>query len=81
MVGEEAHAAIPLDKIVARELEVIGSHGMQAHRFPAILDLVSRLDLDPGRLVERTIGLDQLPQVLKDMGAFTGLGITVVDKF
>ena len=81
MSGEEAHAAIPLDKVVARELEVIGSHGMQAHRFPAILELVSRADLDPGRLVQSTIGLDQLPQVLTDMGAFTGLGITVIDKF
>ena len=81
MIGEEAHAAIPLDKVVARELEVIGSHGMQAHRFPAILELVSRADLDPGRLVQSTIGLDQLPQVLTDMGAFTGLGITVIDKF
>ena len=81
MVGKEAHAAIPFDKIVARELEVIGSHGMQAYRIPPILDLVSRGRLDPGRLVQSTIGLDQAPQALMEMDTFSGLGITVVDKF
>ena len=81
MVGSEAHAAIPFDKVVSRELEVIGSHGMQAYRIPSILELVNRKQLDPGRLVQRRIGLDQAPQALVDMGRFSGLGITVIDKF
>ena len=81
MVGKEAHTAIPFDKVVARELEVVGSHGMQAFRIPPILELVSRGRLDPGRLVKRTIGLDQAPGALMDMGKFSGLGITVIDKF
>ena len=81
MVGKEVHAAIPFDKVVANELEVIGSHGMQAYRIPPILELVSCKRLDPGRLVQSTIGLDQAPQALMDMGMFSGLGITVIDRF
>ena len=81
MVGKEAHAAIPVDMVVAKELEVVGSHGMPAYRIPPILELVSHGRLDPGRLVKRTIGLDQAPGALMDMGGFSGLGITVIDRF
>ena len=32
--------SVPIDKIIGRELEIIGSHGMQAHRYPEMLELI-----------------------------------------
>ena len=33
MLGEHAHPQIPMDKVIAHELEIFGSHGMQAFRY------------------------------------------------
>ena len=33
MLGEHAHPPIPMDKVIAHELEILGSHGMQAFRY------------------------------------------------
>ena len=38
----EAAAAIPMDKVVEHELELVGSHGIQAREYPAMLDIRSR---------------------------------------
>ncbi len=58
MLGEDARAPLPWDLVVARELHVVGSHGMAAVDYPPMLDLVARGRLDPGRLVGSTIPLE-----------------------
>jgi D-arabinose 1-dehydrogenase-like Zn-dependent alcohol dehydrogenase len=63
----EAAAAIPMDKVVAHELEVVGSHGIQAHEYPAMLELVESRVLRPERLLRRTIGLPETPGALMEM--------------
>lgn len=34
MMADHRHAAVPMDQVIANELEIIGSHGMQAHKYP-----------------------------------------------
>lgn len=34
MLAEHARAPMPMDRVIAWELEIKGSHGMQAHRYP-----------------------------------------------
>lgn len=66
---------LPLGRVLAWELEVLGSHGMAAHSYPALLDLVASGKLDPARLVAREISLDEAP------GALAGptlSGVTVI---
>lgn len=69
MLGSDARAPVPMDLVVARELEILGSHGMAAHDYAAMLASVSEGRLDPRRLVGRTIDLDEAPAALMAMDA------------
>lgn len=39
--GDQAGPALPVGKVIAHELEIFGSHGMQAHAYPELLDLAA----------------------------------------
>ena len=67
---------VPMDRVVALELEVLGSHGMAAHDFPALLELVAAGRLRPDLLVTREVGLDEAGAALAEVGQVPG--ITVV---
>ncbi len=69
--------AVPMHLVVAGELAVLGSHGMAAHAYPGMLDLVASGRLRPGDLVGATIGLDEAGAVLHAMGAAAADGVTV----
>jgi len=77
--GDEARAAVPMDLVVARELAVLGSHGMPAVDYPAMLDLVASGALDPERLVTRRIGLADAGAALAAMDGPVPPGITIVE--
>ena len=47
----------------------------------AVFELIRRGRLQPERLVEKTISLDDAPAAFEAMGRFEGLGITVIDRF
>lgn len=79
MLGSDARAPIPMDLVVARELEILGSHGMAAHDYAAMLASISEGRLDPSRLVGRTISLDQAPSGLMAMDSPQPIaGMTVI---
>ena len=81
MTAEHSHPRIPMGPVIARELEIRGSHGMAARDYPAMLELITRGDLSPERLVTRTITLSEVAAALPRMDAFEGVGITVVNRF
>lgn len=81
MLGEHSNPAIPMAKVISHELEILGSHGMQAHRYDAMLDMVQTGKLDPSRLVGEQISLDQAPAALMAMDQFQAVGATVITKF
>ncbi len=58
LLGGEARPSVPMDRVIARELELYGSHGMAAHEYPAMLAMIADGRLHPGELVGRVIGLD-----------------------
>jgi threonine dehydrogenase-like Zn-dependent dehydrogenase len=79
MVGAAAQTPMPMDRILAHELRIVGSHGMPAHEFGPMLELVSAGRLRPDRLVRTRIGLDATPDALARMGEAVGDGgITVI---
>ena len=52
---------------------------MAAHEYPAMLARIASGELDPSRLVGRTISLDEAPAALAALGDGTGgPGMTVV---
>lgn len=81
MLGEHAAPAITMPRIVGQEIQLLGSHGMQAHRYGAMLDLVSSGKLNPARLVGDRIALADAPQALMDMDKFQSVGATVITRF
>lgn len=81
MLADERHARVPMDLVIAHELEIRGSHGMQAHRYDAMLAMIQSGRLRPERLVGRTISLDEAARELPAMGAFPGVGVTVISSF
>lgn len=79
MVGSDARAPVPMDLVVTRELEILGSHGMAAHDYAAMLASIAQGRLDPRRLVGRTITLDEAPGALMAMDAPQPVaGMTVI---
>jgi alcohol dehydrogenase len=81
MLGDHARPAIPMDKVIAHELEIKGSHGMQAFRYPAMLAMIEAGKLEPQRLIGSRISLDEAAIALTRMDRFDGRGISVVTRF
>jgi D-arabinose 1-dehydrogenase-like Zn-dependent alcohol dehydrogenase len=75
----QGRPAVPMDLVVARELQVLGSHGMAAHTYPAMLGLIAAGRLRPQALVTRELGLDQAGAALAAVGRDPG--IAVVTRF
>lgn len=81
MLGDHAAPQVPMAKVIAKELEILGSHGMQAHRYGAMLDMISSGKLDPARLVGDRIRLEDAPAALMNMDKFQSVGATVITSF
>lgn len=79
LLGEHAAPPLPMGLVVARELEIYGSHGMAARDYPAMLDLVASGALRPDLLVGTVIGLEDAGAALAAMSRpATSAGVTVV---
>ena len=84
LLAEHSTPAIPMDKVIANELEILGSHGMQAHRYGAMLAMVESGKLAPEKLIGKTISLEQSIDALMRMDTFDTFdttGVTVVTEF
>ncbi len=79
MLAEAANAPLPWGDLVAKELEVVGSHGMAAADYPLLLDMIVDGRLDITGLLGRVVGLDDAPAELAAMDQLvpTGAGIVV----
>ena len=81
MLGDNAAAWVPMDKIIAHEIRLMGCHGMQAHRYPAMLQFALANQTRLNALIGTRIALGEAPQRLSDMGDFKGTGISVITNF
>ncbi len=81
MLAEHATPQIPMSKVIANELEIYGSHGMQAHRYDAMFAMIQSGKLDPSRLIGKQISLEDAPQALMNMDKFQSIGATVITQF
>lgn len=81
LLGDQARPPIPMERVVAYELRLLGSHGMQAHRYGPMLKLIESGRLQPERLLGRRITLEQSVRALASMEHGSGPGVTVVTEF
>ena len=81
LTGADTSTPLPMDQVVGRELELVGSHGMQAHQYDQLLGMVMDGLLEPSKLVGDKVSLEQAAQILPRMNQFELLGVTVIDRF
>ena len=66
-------------RVIAWELDLLGSHGMAAADYPGMLSLIEQCDLRPQALIERVIGLDEGAALLPTLDTASPAGITIID--
>ncbi len=81
LAGDDCLPRLPMHLVIGRELEICGSHGLQASQYPDLLALIGSGRLNPTALIGRTIPLEEAPRELANMGRFGAVGITVIDRF
>ncbi|MGJ4842872.1 zinc-dependent alcohol dehydrogenase family protein [Leifsonia sp. Le1] len=69
---------LPLDRVLAWELDILGSHGMSAADYPGMLDLVASGALRPQALLSGAVNLETGAAMLPDAETASPTGITVV---
>ncbi len=73
------HPAVPMDRVIGWELDVLGSHGMASVDYPAMLRLVEAGALRPQDLVERVVGLTEGARLLPSVDTASPAGVTLID--
>lgn len=81
MLADDKEPPIPMGLVIGKELELLGSHGMQAHQYAPMLAMISAGKLQPKRLIGKTVTLEQSLSELEKMDQFQGIGVTVIDRF
>lgn len=81
LLADQATPPIPMDRVIANELEIIGSHGMQAFRYDAMLSMIATGKLAPEKLLGREISLEESIDALISMEHNATPGVTVVTRF
>jgi D-arabinose 1-dehydrogenase-like Zn-dependent alcohol dehydrogenase len=72
---------VPVDLILFKELEIIGSVGMQAARYPAMLRMVVAGKIQPGKLVQGTVRIEEAGDVLAAMATSSPSGTRVINEW
>lgn len=75
----DGHPRVPMARVIGWELDVLGSHGMAAVDYPGMLAMIVAGSLQPQRLVERTIGLEEAADLLPRFDRATVAGMTMID--
>ena len=78
---ERGSVELPTDAMVMKEVDFLGSFGMQPPRYDEIFRMVEAGTLDPSAVVSETVTLDDVPDRLAAMSDYETMGIPVVDEF
>ncbi len=75
---EEGVLSVPADLIVLKELEIVGSNGMQARCYPQMLRMIESRVINPKALVKEEVPLEGVSDVLEKMSSYNTLGYSVI---
>jgi alcohol dehydrogenase len=70
---------LPMARVIAWELDLLGSHGMAAADYPPMLALIQGGTLRPQQLIERTVSLDDGAALLPGLDRARPAGMTMID--
>ena len=81
MTEDHANTAIPMHKLIAHELEILGSHGMQTAKYPEMFRFIQENGIDLSKMIGKKISLSQVPEHLPSLNKAIQPGITIIDNF
>ena len=81
MTADYNNPRVPMDRVIAHELEMVGSHGMQAYEYGRMLQTIASGFVDPRALVTETVSLEAGVGILTEMGRYDVVGVSVINTF
>ena len=78
--GPASFGEVVASRVVARELTIVGSHGIAPSGLAHVLELTANGDLRPDRLIGRRVDLHGGVEVLMHLDEEPALGITVITE-
>jgi D-arabinose 1-dehydrogenase-like Zn-dependent alcohol dehydrogenase len=79
--NEKGDVALPIDRMVTMELQLIASLGMPASRYPSMLAMVASRKLRPADMITETVPLDGASRVLQEMTTFQNVGMSIINEY
>lgn len=64
-------------RMIAFELELKGSHGLQAHAYPELFERITSGRFDLTLIIDHTKTLEEAPRALAGMDEYEGCGVTI----
>jgi alcohol dehydrogenase len=81
MAGDDYRPPLPMELVIAKELEIVGSHGLQAHEYSRMLDMIDTGQLSPEKLIRQTVDLDTAAASLGEPERLHVAGVSVINRF
>lgn len=69
---------IPMPLVIANELHLIGSHGIQAHRYHTLFEFIRSSRIDLSKMINETVDLRQACELLPSLNRDANAGIKVL---
>ena len=79
--AEQGEIAVPIDRMVVMELQLIATLGMPAARYPSMLQMVEAKKLDPKSMITETVSLEGASRVLEEMTNFQNVGVSIINQY
>jgi alcohol dehydrogenase len=71
--------SIPMDRVIAHELHLMGSHGIQAQRYDKVFELVKCGGINLDKLISSREPLESVPLLLPELNNTSAAGIRIID--
>jgi alcohol dehydrogenase len=81
ILGSEKNIIVSTADLIAKEIEIIGSHGMPIADYNIIFDLIASKKIDPSLLIDRTVKLEHVHQEMLKMDTYSNSGMVIIDQF
>jgi alcohol dehydrogenase len=81
ILGSENDISVSTADLIAKEIEIIGSHGMPLADYDIIFDLISNNRIDLSLLIDRKVKLEDIHEEMLLMDAYSNAGMVIIDQF
>ncbi len=81
ILGSENDITVSTAELIAKEIELIGSHGMPLDDYDIIFDLISSKKINLSLLIDRTVKLEHVHQEMLNMDVYSNSGMVIIDQF